>query len=285
MIITVMAQNTENGGLTDDNGDPQDRWPLLLERVRSVSPAVDVLLLTEAMNWDRFGHRQLARAVRDLDMDVLPSAPSNSGLATLVFSRRETMGRWSRWNTDLSTETLHGFGVAVFDVGLPQPLSLSAVHLTPYDANRAAQEANLIASRAYKYGPYAIVGGDINYGPSRGPDPLFDQMRPYNVGSRTRLADSRDGRLRPNRDVARTWEKNGYIDSALYLYEQTENEDLLQRTSHDDRIDQCWVSAPLAPALMSYERVEKPLEASDHSGIVIRLDTELVNTSNIWEYR
>jgi hypothetical protein len=110
-------------------------------------------------------------------------------------------------------------------------------------------------------------------------------MRPYNAGSRTELADSKDEKLRPDRIVAQTWESNGYVDAALHLYDQTGDQDLLHRTSHSDRIDQFWVSSPLASGLVRYERACKPSGASDHDGVVICIDTDKVDTGNVWEYR
>lgn len=285
MIITIMAQNLGLGGMYDDDGNHEDRWPILAERIQSLSPAVDILLLSEVLDWDRYGHKQLSRAKHDLDMDALPLAPSQSGLGTAVLYRKETVGSWMRWNTDCAFETLHGFGVATFDVGLTRPLSVVPAHLAPYDAGKAMQEADLIATRGYRYGPYAVLAGDVNFPPAQGPEPLYSAMLPYNISSRTELTPPGDKELRPNRQVSWIIAKNGYVDAAWHLYTQTGDESLLERTATDDRIDQAWVSNPLAPALISYSRLDKPVEASNHDGIAIQIDTNLADTENLWNYR
>jgi len=40
------------------------------------------------------------------------------------------------------------------------------VHFTPFSAEQALIEANIAATGAYAYGPYAVLGGDINYAPA-----------------------------------------------------------------------------------------------------------------------
>ncbi|MGW0771530.1 hypothetical protein [Streptomyces sp. NPDC002676] len=71
MELTIVVQNLSHGGLRTGSGDPQDRWPSLAERILSMGQP-DLLLLQEAADWERFGHRQLSRAMHDLGMDVLP---------------------------------------------------------------------------------------------------------------------------------------------------------------------------------------------------------------------
>ena len=50
------------------------------------------------------------------------------------------------------------------------------------------------------------------------------------------------------------------------------------------RIDQFWVSAPLAPAIVSYHTIDTPAEASDHKGVAFQLDTDKIDTSNVWRF-
>ncbi|WP_322769514.1 hypothetical protein [Frankia sp. Cr1] len=33
MLLTVVTQNVAHGGLANGDGDPQDRWPALAERI------------------------------------------------------------------------------------------------------------------------------------------------------------------------------------------------------------------------------------------------------------
>ncbi|MEU5836341.1 hypothetical protein ABZ820_22105 [Streptomyces diacarni] len=286
MELTVVVQNLGLGGLRNGAGDPEDRWPLLVERIRSVGPA-DLVLVSEACDWDRFGHRQLARAMRDLDMDALPLPPSGSGFPPAVLYRRETVGRWTHWNTDFAQETLHGFGVAVFDVGLPAPLAVVSAHLNPFVADKARAEAKLLATRALRYGPYGIVAGDINYPPAdpRHPAPDYAAMRPYNRSARTRLPSETEGQLVPERRVTETLAHTGFADAAWTLYEQRGDKELLRKTATDDRIDQLWASAPLRETIVDYALLDAPEGASDHDGLVVRLDLARAATDNVWEYQ
>ncbi|MGW2255483.1 endonuclease/exonuclease/phosphatase family protein [Kitasatospora sp. NPDC001660] len=285
MKLTIVVQNLQRGGLRAGDGSPEDRWPLLAERIAKATP--DLVLLQEAEGWTDAGHRQLVRAEQDLGLDAL-LAPSRSGRGTALLYRRETLGRRTSWTTDYAAdETHHGFGTAGFPIpGLPTPLAVTSVHLTPYSADRAVAEADFAASRTYRLGPYCILGGDINYPPLAGPDPAWHRMRPYNYGSRTLLSDpALDQQPAPDRRVAWKLAANGLVDVAWHLRQQTDDDDLLRRTGSDDRIDQLWVSAPLAPAIDSYTLLDDPHGASDHHGLAVTLDTDRIDTSRPWTYR
>ncbi|WP_404870988.1 hypothetical protein ACI1MP_37695 (plasmid) [Kitasatospora griseola] len=216
------------------------------------------------------------------------SSPRPAPAAEPPCYRRETLGRRIAWNTDYTgTETHHGFGVAGFTIpGLPAPLAVTSVHLTPYSADRAVAEADFAASRTYRHGPYCILGGDINYPPAAGPDPAWDRMRPYNRGSRTLLTDPTLQKTAPVPDRRIAWKlaANGLTDTAWHLYQQTGDELLLRRTGNDDRIDQLWVSTPLAPAVLSYTLLDTPPDASDHHGLAVALDTSRIDTTQPWTY-
>lgn len=284
--LTIVTQNLGLGGLWTGGGDPEDRWPLLRERILSAGPA-DLVVLCEALDWDRWGHRQLARAMADLDMEALPLPPSSSGIRPALLYRQASMGRWTGWNTDFAQETVHGFGVACFDVGLPAPLAVVATHLTPFDPSRARSEAQMVATRAMRYGPYAVVSGDINYPPASPdhPAPDYAQMRPYNRAARTRLPSEVDGRVVPERRVTQMLAHSGYVDVAWELHQRTGDHDLLAPTGTDDRIDQTWVSRPLAPAVADYRLLTDPAGASDHAGTVVVLDLDQAVTDDVWTYR
>lgn len=286
MELKIVVQNLGHGGLRNGSGDPDHRWPLLVERILSAG-APDLVLLQEAADWDKYGHRQLGQAMKDLDMDALPIPPSSSGYPPVLLYRRETVGRWTHWNTDFAQETLHGFGVAVFDVGLPAPLAVVSTHMNPFVADKARDEAKLVATRALRYGPYGIVGGDLNYPPANpdSPSPDYAAMLPYNRSARTRLPSEVDGQLVPDRRVTETLAYTGFVDAAAKLYEERGDKELLRKTGTDDRIDQLWVSAPLRDSIVDYRLLETPQGASDHHGLVVRLDLERAATDNVWEYR
>lgn len=287
MELTIVVQNLGLGGLHNGNGDPEDRWPQLVERILGVDRAPDLVLLQEAVDWDKYGHRQLGRAMRDLDMDSVPTPPSSSGIVPTLLYRRETIGRWTHWNADFAQETLHGFGIAVFDVGLPAPLAVGSVHLNPFVGDKARDEAKLVATRAYRYGPYGIIGGDLNYPPADpgNPSPDYAAMRPYNRSARTRLPSEVDGRLVPDRRVTEMLQYSGYVDAAWKLYEERGDQQLLKKTATDDRIDQLWVSEPLSKTIKDYKVLDSPEGASDHSGLAVRINLEQAQTTNVWKYQ
>ncbi|MFC9431589.1 endonuclease/exonuclease/phosphatase family protein [Streptomyces sp. NPDC056987] len=296
MQLTVAVQNLGHGGLADGDGNPEDRWPQLARRLNGAADRVgagqvDVVMLCEVVDWHRFGNKQLARAVEDLGLDAAPLAPSRSGYGTGLLYRREVLGPWARHNPDFGKEALHGLAVTSFDIpGLPAKLSFLPVHFTPFSAEQAVIEANYAATRGYKYGPFAVLAGDVNYAPASAAHPLpdFAEMRPYNLGSRTRLpaGDFIPGQpLKPNRDVTRKLAQNGYVDVAWHLFEQTRNNTLLRPTATDDRIDQAWVSGPLANAVSDYHLLDEPAGASDHHGLVFRIDTDAIDVTNLWTYR
>lgn len=284
MLITVLSQNLGRGGVFDGSGDREDRWPLLLERIAEHQP--DLVLLQECEDWQRDGMKLLCKAESDLDMDGI-LAPSLSGRGPGLLYRRETMGRRIAWKTDDNDrETHHGFGVAAFDVGLPSPLAVASVHITPWGADKAVIEAQYMASRIYRYGPFCLLGGDVNYSPAAPwPEPLYANQKPYNRGSRTLLRDPQEeGRPQADRRVAWKFHQNGLRDAAWELYQQSKDESLLARTATDDRIDQLWVSAPLASGLVSYQLLDQPAGASDHHGLVVRLETSAFLTDRPWSY-
>ncbi|MFB7270729.1 endonuclease/exonuclease/phosphatase family protein [Streptomyces sp. NPDC056244] len=287
MLLTGVVQNTGTGGTEDGDGRPDDRWPLLAERINASAERVDFAMLCEVMDWHRYGHKQLARACEDLDLDVVPLAPSSSGLGTALLYRREVLGRWKRHNPDFADETLHGFAVTAFDVGLPAPLSFVPVHFAPFAAEKATIEAGTVASRGYKYGPYVVLGGDVNYPPAspRSPLPDYSTMRPYNIGARTVRPEPGSTDRQPDRQVTEKLEAHGYVDVAWHLSQKEQNPALLDPTGTDDRIDQVWVSAPVAPAVSGYRLLDSPAGASDHKGLVFTIDTDLIDTSNPWKHR
>ncbi|MER6500183.1 endonuclease/exonuclease/phosphatase family protein [Streptomyces sp. NPDC001455] len=284
--LTIVVQNLGHGGLRNGAGDPENRWPRLAERILSVGEP-DLVLVQEAVEWSAYGHRQLGIAMRDLDLDAVPIPPSSSGYVPTLLYRRETVGRWTHWNTDFAQETLHGFGVAVFDVGLPAPLAVVSAHLNPFVADKARDEAKLLATRALRYGPYGIVAGDLNYPPAdpASPAPDYGAMLPYNRSARTRLPSEAGGQLVPDRRVTETLAYTGFVDAAWKLCTERGDERLLRRTATDDRIDQLWASAPLRETIVDYAVLDTPQGASDHHGLVVRLDLDRAATDNVWEYR
>lgn len=285
MKLTLMAQNLSRGGLHNAQGEYQDRWPQLAERIKEVDP--DLLLLSELNNWKDYGYKQYVRAANDLGLDIAPAAPSETGYATGLMYRREKLGHWRFHNDSLSHATTHGFAVTGFDVGLPMLLNIAPVHLCFYSAQKAAQEAQLVISKVYKDTSFAIIGGDCNFSPAEGRDPDYSRSKPYNFSARTIIDTAEEvpvADLRADRQMAWTLVRGGFVDVAHHLYRKTNDEKLLQpTTNNDERIDQFWVSKAIAPALEHYEQTDKNPKATDHPGIVIEIDTEKVDTQRMWE--
>ncbi|MFJ7023589.1 hypothetical protein ACIQUW_35030, partial [Streptomyces sp. NPDC101117] len=152
----------------------------------------------------------------------------------------------------------------------------SSVHFDPFHPDHARMEAKLAATRAMKYGPYGVIGGDVNYPPAspEHPAPDYAALLPYNRAARTRLPSESGGELVPDRRVTEMLVYSGYVDAAWHLYEQSGNKDLLGKTGADDRIDQLWVSEPLRDTIIDYQLLDTPAGASDHHGLLVRLDLE-----------
>lgn len=277
MLITLMTQNIARGGLHDSKGNYSDRWPLLADRINSAKP--DLLLLQELNGWKDFGHKQLVRAMNDLGMSAAPLAPTETGYGTGLLYKTEVVGQWQYHNNALSHATTHGFAVTGFDVGLPELLTVTPVHLSFYSASKAEQEMQLIINKTLPKSPFAIIGGDINFSPAQGPVPDYNLSKPYNWAART-IIESEEPlspeAMQPNRSVAWTLKRANFVDVAQELYEQTQDEDLLTPTAVDERIDQFWVSAALAPAIVSCQKTTKNPEATDHAGVIITIDTDKI---------
>jgi hypothetical protein len=77
----------------------------------------------------------------------------------------------------------------------------------------------------------------------------------------------------------------GLIDVAWHLHKRTGNQELLARTGNDDRIDQAYVSQPLAEAVSGYQPLTAPDGASDHHGLAFHLDPAAANTQNVRAHR
>lgn len=133
----------------------------------------------------------------------------------------------------------HGLCVVAWDLPvLPARLAAASMHLTPYDADKATSEGNVVASRLYKVSPYVIIAGDVNFEADRGPEPETAKMRPYKRGSR--LLPSSDGGTpqMADRGPAHKLADNGLVDVAWYLYKERGDKNLLAATAGGGRIDQ-----------------------------------------------
>lgn len=287
MILTFASQNLLYGGLRDPSGKQQDRWPELQKRIEGAMAKPDFVFLQEVWGWGDYGHRQLARAKKDLSMEALPLPHSPCDVGVGILYRHDTVGSWERWEDRYTDYVIHGMGLAAFDVGLSDLLTVSSVHLDAFGSDRALQEVELLIARAYRNGPLAVLGGDFNYTSSRDPDPDYAGIPPYNVAMRTELSASDDQALKPDRRIGQKMERGGFVDVAQHMFEKTNDKKYLTPTAYHpiDRIDQFWVSKPLAKAIFDYKMLDTPEKASDHKGIAFQLDTDLIDSSSTWKFQ
>ncbi|MEU0489973.1 endonuclease/exonuclease/phosphatase family protein [Nocardiopsis sp. NPDC006139] len=274
--VTVVAQNMSHSGLYTPNGDPDpDRWNGLMAAITEHRP--DILLLQEIGKWHDYNRQPLFHAERDLGLRMAGHIITPAGGGTGVMINPDTI-HIQQFEDRYQHMVHHGLGVAVLELpGLDTPLAAISAHLTPYSATAAATEAQVMVARAYRYGGLGLVGGDVNHfshrdDPAAVPDPAT--IPPYNRSSRW-LVDA-DGSLVPNRIVGRTLQLGGLTDVALHMADRTGDTSLLAPTGRGRcRVDQFWVTPPLVPAITSY--VHHQHEFSDHSLILMRLDTSLVD--------
>lgn len=278
MIIKLLAQNIKRGGHLDDNNQPEGRWDAITTRVRTEKP--DFLLLSEVVGWDKNGHRDVARAMDTFNMVALPIAPSPSNYPTLLMYNPDTVGHWQHWNTDFADQTVHGFGVATFDVGLPEPLTVIPVHIGPFTQEQVLHDTAMIAKRGYRYGRFAILGGDFNLPPARDSlSPDYSLKASHQFRYKTTWGRSDQGLdVELNLDPARAMIESDYIDCADYLYDKTNEQEYLRPTSPDaGRIDRFYVTYAMREAIQGYQCLSDQA-VSDHAGITLTLDTGKIDT-------
>ena len=83
----------------------------------------------------------------------------------------------------------------------------------------------------------------------------------------------------PNTDVAQTLANDHFHDSIALLHQSTGDDRLLSRTGKTDRIDWIMVAEALKNAIVAGCVLETPARASDHHGVSITIDTDLIDTN------
>lgn len=272
-MLTVASLNMQV------HADAQGRWARQVDVLRD--SGADVVLLQEG---DWLHDPAAARAGTDLAMNITV-APS-LGMPTAVAWNPDQL-ELTGCDTMYAHRLHHGYCAPQFTVpgqDLPAHLVLISTHLNPFPPRLPRSRPRPVQARLYLWGGLGILAGDINCPPSEGPDPDDGIMLPFNKASRTLPAADGTG-LRPNRSIAQAIEGRGYLDAGLHLYRKTGDDQRLARTANDDRIDRIYVSDALGPALVDYELLDTPEGASDHHGVRVTLDTDLVPTELLWQYR
>ncbi|MFF4607904.1 endonuclease/exonuclease/phosphatase family protein [Streptomyces sp. NPDC001339] len=275
--MTVMSQNVQYGA------DKDGRWDGIVEQIRSVAP--QLVLLQEV---DFLSDPDAAKAAENALALRLTVAPSRN-LNTAVAWDPEHL-QLVDVETKYSLELHHGYCAPQFiplglDRPLPAPLVAISTHLTPYSAQVAAQEAQLLCARAYRYGGIALVGGDINHMPLGDQEIDWSLVQPYNRTSRCHQRKSPNEPWRGNRIVGETLRDGEFTDVAAHLADLREDPTLRAHTGKHGllRVDQTHVTPALIPTITDYQRVD-PGPNSDHYGLLASLDLNRVDHSQIRAY-
>ncbi|TMR07823.1 hypothetical protein ETD86_50360 [Nonomuraea turkmeniaca] len=265
-LLTIISQNAAYGA------DTQGRWPDLVQVIRNQH--ADVILLQE-VDW-LADPKVAAQAATDLGMQIVV-APSRN-LPTAVAWRPEALELIAT-ETKYSRELHHGYCAPRFrpaGLQVDMPLVVISAHLIPYSAQAAAQEAQMLIARLYRYGGLGLLGGDINHCPvllDGQPEPDWQAVQPYNRSSRCHRRTTLDEPWRGDQIVGQTLRDGDLIDVAAHVAAEKGDVGLLAPTGRHGgvRVDQLHVSAALTPAITDYWRID-PGTASDHYGVGTRLD-------------
>ena len=173
-------------------------------------------------------------------------------------------------------KTWHGFTSSTLVAqGWPCPITVISAHLVPHDVDGAVAEARLLQTRVRRQGWPGILVGDLNHGALEGPEPSWEEVPVHNRASRTILDQDRPDVVRLDRRVGLALHRGGLTDVAARVAEQRGDESALAHTGVHGRIrvDQCWVTGALAPAISGYARLDHD-QVTDHHPIQVDLDLE-----------
>ncbi|MGW2998707.1 endonuclease/exonuclease/phosphatase family protein [Streptomyces sp. NPDC001155] len=266
-----MSQNVQIGAIHDG------RWEDQVDAIRDVNP--DVLLLQEVGWLADPDQREAAREKLDMNVVVAPSRQMNTAVAW-----RSNALEWVGTDTRYSdTDLHHGYcSLQLRPLGLtkewPYPLVAISTHLTPYSAELAGQEAQLVTARAYRFGGVGLVGGDINHMPLGDEEPDWSLVPPYNRSSRCHRRKSPTDPWIGNRLVGEVFRDGDMTDVAAHLADSRPDPSLRALTGKGGQIrtDQFHVTPALVPAIVDYWRVNTN---ADHYGTVATFDLDRAELS------
>lgn len=277
-MLTVVSQSVRYGA------DKDGRWDGIVERIRANKP--QIALLQEV---DFLADPDKAKAAADALGLQLKVAPSRNLPTAIAWdpAHVELLGVESKLS---AAEMHHGYCAGRFrplgmERELPVPLVAVSAHLTPYSAQVAAQEAQLLCARARRYGGVALVGGDINHVPLGDEEIDWTLVKPYNRTSRCHRRKSPDEPWIGNRVVGETFRDGEFTDVAAHLADKLEDPSLRECTGKGGllRVDQVHVTDSLVPAIGDYWRVD-PGEDSDYYGVGVTLDLDRTDHSMAHEW-
>ncbi|RCG20082.1 hypothetical protein DQ384_37620 [Sphaerisporangium album] len=273
MLLRIMSQNVQLGAHRDG------RWVRLAQIIREHDPSI--LLLQECMGWLDNDMRQVIAAEKDLGMRVWVGFSRTKSHTVVAHAPELPVAGFESNPYTL----MQGYSAARFALpGLPVPLVVISAHLTAYSVEGAAEEAQLLAARAYRYDGLGVLGGDLNCCPVGDPEPEWEGVPPYNRMNRCLPRSSPDEPWRANTIVGGKLAAGGMIDVAAYLADRRGDVSLRAATGLGGvRVDQFHVTPALKAAIVDYRRVDVG-EASDHWGVVMDLDTDRIDLSLVSTY-
>lgn len=277
-MLTVMSQNVQYGA------DKDGRWEGIVADIHSVGP--QLVLFQEV---DFLADPDKAEAAEGALGMLLVVAPSRN-LPTAVAwdpAYLELVDTETKYSKD---EMHHGYCAPRFrPLGLDNPLSAPMVvistHLTPYSAQAAAQEAQMLCARAYRYGGIALVAGDINHMPLGDDEPDWSLVQPYNRASRCHRRTSADEPWRGDRVVSEVFRDAEFTDVAAHVADLRGDSSLRAPTGKAGliRTDQVHVTPALKPTIKNYWPVDTGTH-SDHHGVAFTLDLNEADASCVRAY-
>ncbi|MEV8333832.1 endonuclease/exonuclease/phosphatase family protein [Streptomyces niveus] len=273
-----MSQNAQYGA--DEDG----RWKGLVDVIRAVGP--DLLALQE-VDWLRHWWKR-RRAERALGMRIVvaPSRQFNVAVAWNPAALR-LLGTDTRYS---KSDMHHGYCAPRFQPlgleGESPPLVFASTHLTPYSVEAAAQEAQLLGARLYRYGGLGLGVGDFNHLPLGDDEPDWAQVQAHNRASRCLRRRSAGDPWRGNRLVGEVLRDGDLTDVCSHVAQRLGDPSLRQLTGKAGliRTDQAHATPAVVPAIRDdYRRVD-PGQYADHWGIAFGLDLNRVDVSRALNY-
>jgi endonuclease/exonuclease/phosphatase family metal-dependent hydrolase len=269
--LRIASANLEFGGMR--NGG----WERSRARLREWDP--HVILLQEVCMWpaSRTGARLREMAAELGGMtpvlgQPMPRSASANHPAILVRAGITVLEEGAEYPPG----DVPAWCEAVIAVpGLPEPVRVISVHLTPWSGvDQLAQAQRLACRIAQARDRYVIAGGDLNsYGRGEELDPELLAAQPRHLRMARMRRDGSGGWV-PNYDVSDTLEDAGLADVAVVAGPERRTPRDLTPTGVNGggRVDQVRVSEDVAAAVISYE--QRDTGGSDHDAILATFGLE-----------
>lgn len=277
--LTVAYVNTAIGSMQEG------RWAGQVAMLQDLRP--DLVGMSEA---DHLADPAVVAEVETalaMQMTVGPPAPGRHRIA-------------AAWRPDVlelaAVETTyvhlfhHGYVAPRFTLpGLPVPLAVIVCHLCPSSADRAAQEAQILAARAWRWDGLGMIIGDVNHCPvwvdRELEEPDWSQVPPHNRSSRCLPRAGVDEPWVGDQIVGRRLAMADLTDIAAQQAVVTGDMSLLRPTGKTGRlrVDQAHVTPALAAAVTGYQVLDTGA-SSDHDGIAVTIDIERIDVDRLLPY-